>query len=136
MNFIFYIIDNLPTNQTKMEIHHTISEKIAAVRDLENYLEMDNKMRKQLSLTREKIAERHSVSSRQLKRWFDGECRRWNDSDNDVTRSDIYKEHNYPKNIKQPKRISKYANETDEEKKTRMKEINRKKYLNKFNKIN
>ncbi len=110
--------------------HHTISEKIAAVVDLESYLQMDTKMKKQLGLTREIIALRHGVSARELKRWHDGDCRRWNDSQNDVPRSDIQQKHNYPKTIKQPKRISKYANETDEEKKTRMKEVNRQKYLN------
>ncbi len=110
--------------------HHTISEKIAAVVDLESYLQMDTKLRKQLGLTREIIALRHSVSAKQLKTWYEGNSRRWNDSCNDVPRSDIQQKHNYPKKIEQPKRISKYANETDEERKTRMKEVNRQKYLN------
>ena len=117
-------------DKKKMGKHHTISEKIAAVVDYESYLQMDNKMRKQLSLTKEIIASRHSVSARELKRWYDGDSIRWNDSCNDVPRSDIQQKHNYPKKIEQPKRISKYANETDEERKTRMKEVNRKKYLN------
>ena len=113
-----------------MPKHHTISEKICAVKDYESYKLMDAKMKKQLGLTTEIIALRHGVSARELKRWFAGECIRENDSKNDVPRSDRYGKHpSYPPNIVKPKRGSKYADETEEEKAERMREVNRQKYL-------
>jgi len=45
-----------------------------------------------------------------------------------TTRSDKDCSHTYPPNIVQPKRESKYANETEEEKAERMREVNRQKY--------
>jgi hypothetical protein len=46
-----------------------------------------------------------------------------------TTRSDKDCSHAYPPNIVQPKRESKYANETEEEKAARMREVNHQKYL-------
>jgi hypothetical protein len=81
-----------------MTKHHTISEKICAVKEYELYKSLPPKIKKQCGLTTEIIALRNNVSTRELVRWSKGECCRENDSKNDMPRSDIGKKHNYTKN--------------------------------------